>query len=84
MFDFTSGLITAGYAVASLFFLRYWFRSREVLFLAFSGAFLLLAFNQLALVFSGVATEDQSWFYLLRLSAFSIIIAGIWFKNRDR
>ena len=66
MFDFTSGLITAGYAVASLFFLRYWFRSREALFLAFSGAFLLLAFNQLALVFSGVATEVPPNFWTMR------------------
>lgn len=84
MYDFTSGLITAGYAVASVFFLRYWFRSREQLFLAFSGAFLLLALNQLALVFSGVTTEDQTWFYLFRLGAFALIIGGIWAKNRSR
>ena len=84
MYDFVSGLIAGGYLVASLFFLRFWFRSRELLFLTFAGAFVLLAVNQAILVVSGVAAEDRSWLYLLRLAAFSLIIFGIWLKNRQR
>jgi hypothetical protein len=84
MYEFVSGLIAGGYLVASLFFLRFWFRSRETLFLTFAGAFVLLALNQAMLVVSGVAAEDQSWFYLLRLAAFSLILFGIWLKNRQR
>jgi peptidoglycan/LPS O-acetylase OafA/YrhL len=84
MFSFVSGLITAGFGIAGLFFLRYWQRSRDKLFLAFAAAFWLLALNQALLVVSGVAAEDQSWFYLLRLAAFVLIILGIWLKNRRR
>jgi hypothetical protein len=84
MYEFVSGLITSGFAVASLFFLRFWFRSRDRLFLAFAGAFLLLAINQALLVVSGVAAEDQTWLYLIRLAAFSLIVYGIWAKNRPR
>jgi hypothetical protein len=82
MYDFLSGFITCGFAVSGLFFLRYWRRSGEWLFLAFAAAFLLLALNQAALVLSGVAAEDRTWFYLLRLAAFGLIIFGIWAKNR--
>lgn len=84
MYDFVSGLIAGGYLVASLFFLRFWSRSRELLFLTFAGAFVLLAINQAILVVSGVAAEDRSWLYLLRLAAFSLIIFGVWLKNRRR
>lgn len=84
MFEFVSGLITSGFVVAALFFLRFWLRSQDRLFLAFAGAFLLLAINQALLVVSGVAAEDQTWLYLIRLAAFSLIVYGIWFKNQPR
>lgn len=46
MFSFLSGLITAGFLVSGLFFIRFWVRSREPLFLAFAAAFMLLAANR--------------------------------------
>jgi hypothetical protein len=82
MYEFISGLITCGFAVSGLFFLRYWRRSGEWLFLTFAAAFLLLAINQAALVLSGITAEDRTWLYLLRLVAFGLIIVGIWMKNR--
>lgn len=84
MFGFVSGLITAGYLVAALFFMRFWSRSRDGLFLAFAAAFVLLAANQALLVISGIVAEDQTWLYLLRLFAFGLILLGIWRKNRAR
>jgi hypothetical protein len=84
MFDFVSGLIAAGYLVSSLFFLRFWVRTRDVLFLSFAGAFALLAVSQGLLVLSGIEAEDRTWLYLLRLAAFSFILWGIWRKNRSR
>lgn len=84
MLDFLSGLITAGYLVSSLFFLRFWMRTRDLLFLSSAGAFALLAVNQALLVLSGIEAEDRSWLYLLRLAAFSLILWGIWRKNRSR
>ena len=68
--DFLGGAIAMGFAVAALFFLKFWHRTREKLFLAFSGSFLLLAVTQALLTLSGVPTEERSQLYLLRLMAF--------------
>lgn len=82
MFAFVSGLITMGFVVAGLFFLRFWRRTKDWLFVAFAAAFWLLALNQTLLVLSQARIEERSWLYLLRLLAFATIIAAIWFKNR--
>jgi peptidoglycan/LPS O-acetylase OafA/YrhL len=81
MSEFIWGLITMGYLIAGLFFLRFWARTREGLFAAFSAAFWLLALNQGLVAISGVPREEQTWFYLLRLVAFLIIIAAVVAKN---
>lgn len=83
-YTFLSGLITAGYLVAGLFFLRFWRRSRDRLFVCFSAAFVLLAANQALLVIGNVPVEEQSLFYLLRLAAFLLIAVAIVQKNRGR
>jgi hypothetical protein len=84
MFQFTSGLITMGYLVAGLFFLRFWVTTRDQLFGAFALAFWLLALNQGILAVADVPTEERSWIYLLRLAAFSLIILAVVAKNRRR
>lgn len=81
---FLSGAIVLGFIVAGLFFLRFWQRTRDSLFIAFALAFWLLALNQAVLVFSSITGEERSWLYLIRLAAFSIILASIWAKNRKR
>lgn len=78
---FLSGLITMGFLVAGVFFLRFWTRSRDILFLAFAAAFLLLALQQAILALSAIPREEQSWSYLLRLAAFTCIAAVIIYKN---
>ena len=83
VFTFVSGLITMGYLVASAFFLRFWGRTRDRLFAIFAAAFCLLALNQALVALAGLTREEQSWIYLLRLAAFSLIIAGIVFKNME-
>lgn len=82
MFDFISGLITMGFVVSGLFFLRFWVRTRQLLFAAFAAAFWLLAANQALLALSDLPAEERSWLYLLRLAAFVIIIVAIALKNR--
>jgi hypothetical protein len=52
--------------------------------MAFAFAFGLLAANQAIVSLAGVPREDQTWFYLLRLLAFLLIIAAIVQKNVDR
>jgi hypothetical protein len=80
--DFLGGAVAMGFAVAALFFLKFWRRTREGLFLAFAGSFLLLAVTQALLTLSGVPTEERSWLYLLRLMAFLLILGAMWWQNR--
>lgn len=81
---FLAGAIVAGFALAGLFFLKFWRRTRDELFLAFTGAFWLLGLGQALLTFSHVPLEERSWLYLIRLAAFVLILAAIWRKNRAR
>ena len=82
LFDFLSGAITMGFAVAGLFFLRFWRRTGEGLFVAFAFAFWLLGLAQALLTFTDIPVEERSWLYLLRLAAFSLILVSVWIKNR--
>lgn len=82
LFDFLAGAITAGFVVAGFFFLRFWKRTHDSLFLAFAAAFWLLGLGQALLAFTNVPVEERSWLYLLRLAAFSLILVSIWAKNR--
>jgi len=79
-----SGANAFGYGVASVFFLRFWVRSRDQLFLAFSAAFALLGLNQILVAWFGSASDYSAPFYALRLLAFGIIIAAIVRKNVKR
>ena len=38
LIDFLSGAVTMGFVIAGLFFLRFWKRTREGLFIAFAFA----------------------------------------------
>ena len=79
--QFLMGANTLGFLIAALFFLRFWRRTRDGLFLAFSIAFFLLMANQALVALSGVPREEQSWMYLLRLAGFSLLIVAIVAKN---
>lgn len=80
--EFLSGAVTLGYVVAAMFFVHFWRRTRDRLFIAFAAAFALLALNQAAAHFFYVANEPASLVYALRVLAFGIIIAAIVDKNR--
>ncbi len=55
---FLAGMVTAGFLASGLFFARFWVRSRDSFFLAFTAAFWLLALNQM-LVAGGTPTGGQ-------------------------
>jgi hypothetical protein len=82
--DFLAGTIVMGFAVAALMFLKFWRRTREGLFLAFAGSFLLLGTTQALLTLGNFQDEERSWLYLLRLSAFLLILFAMWWQNRRR
>ena len=77
MADFVYGALAAGYLIAGVFFLRFWTRTRERLLLIFALAFWMLALSQTLLGVLDLEREEQSWLYLIRLAAFTLIIAGI-------
>ena len=77
-----AGAIVMGYAVAGLFFARFWRQTRDRLFLIFAIAFWLLGVQRLALALTAEMLESQTAFYLLRLFAFLLILAAIVDKNR--
>ena len=81
MIEFLSGAVTMGYLVAALFFVRFWSKSRDRLFLAFAVAFVLLALNQLLALLLGAADERVAYTYLLRVLGFVLILAAIVDKN---
>ena len=80
---FFAGAISMGFAIAGVFFLRFWRRTRDVLFLVFSAAFWLLAANHAIVALSGTPREEQSPLFLLRLAAFVLIIGAILWKNLE-
>jgi hypothetical protein len=82
--DFLAGAIVMGFLVAALMFLRFWKRTREGLFLAFSGSFLLLGATQGLLTLGNFHDEERSWLYLLRLAAFLLILFAMGWQNRGR
>ena len=82
LYDFLSAAVTFGFVIAGLFFLRFWKRTADRLFLAFAIAFWLLGLTQALLALSNIPVEERSLLYLIRLAAFALILVAIGWKNR--
>jgi len=78
------GGITVGSTVAGLFFLRFWNRTNDRLFLFFSFAFFLLAINRIVMAIDAVSSDEDPVIYLMRLVAYGLIIFAIVDKNRKK
>jgi hypothetical protein len=79
---FLWGAVATACLVAALLFLRYWSMACERLFLYFAFAFLALSLNWVGLAIADPPEETRHYLYILRLVAFSFIIAGVVDKNR--
>ena len=82
LYDFLSGAVAFGFFVCSLFFLRFWRRTSDQLFIAFALAFALLGAGQAIIALANVPTEERGYLYLIRLAAFALILVAIVRKNR--
>ena len=82
MIQFLWGALSTACFVAGLFFLKYWRRSRERLFLIFAAAFWVFSLHWVGLSLVDPTAEKGTFFYLLRFFAFALIIGGIVDKNR--
>jgi hypothetical protein len=81
-YTFISGMVAAGFLVAGLFFIRFWRRTPDGLFMSFALAFWLFGLGQALVALTDIPVEERSWIYLLRLAAFSLILLAIFRKNR--
>ena len=66
---------------SGLFFARFWVRSGDGFFLAFTAAFWLLALNQMLVAMVHQSEVNEVWLYLMRVAAFLLIAVAIVRKN---
>jgi hypothetical protein len=79
--SYLAGAVTLGFLVAAMFFVRFWRRTHDRLFLAFAAAFALLALNQALASHFGAGDELTPFTYLLRVLGFVLILYAIVDKN---
>lgn len=82
MVPFLHGAVSLGCAVLATFFLRFWRQSHDRLFLFFAVAFFVLAADYAMLGLNAGATEWRLPVFIVRVTAFLIILVGILDKNR--
>jgi hypothetical protein len=81
MRGFLFGTNTMGFIVVAVYFLRFWTRTRDLLFLLFSLSFGVQAVAEVAFAFAAVPNESRPEFYWPRMVAYTLILAGIAHKN---
>jgi hypothetical protein len=81
LIEYLSGAVTLGYLIAGVFFLKFWRRTADRLFLAFAAAFMLLSLNQVLVAFIGAGDEQVVYAYALRVLGFAVILVAIVDKN---
>jgi hypothetical protein len=77
---FMEGATALGYACAALFFLRFWRRTGDRLFLLFAIALLIISGNTVVISLWDIPGE-RAYFYLPRLAAFLLLIWAVVDKN---
>jgi hypothetical protein len=79
--SFLSGALMLAFAAIACFFLEYFRRTRDRLFLCFALAFFLLAIERVVLVAVSPRNEINHLVYTVRLAAFVSLAYGIWDRN---
>lgn len=78
---FLLGVIATTSVTAGLFFLKFWRKTRDSLFLAFGASFIIEGLNRCAVLFVQKPNEGSPWIYLVRLLSTLLILAAILRKN---
>jgi hypothetical protein len=83
-YAFLSGMLMTGALVCGLFFLRFWRKTGDRLFLIFASAFGVMSLERILLIITtkDVESDDNVLVLLLRIIAFAMIYYAIWDKNR--
>jgi zinc transporter ZupT len=85
--QFLSGAVMLGFLAIGYFFFRFYKRTRDSLFAVFAASFCVLACERVLLLLTtgGPDTEVHEmrpYVYLVRFTAFMLIIVAFWLKNR--
>lgn len=80
LYTFMGGLLAMGFSVGGFYFLKFWRRTGDRVFLCFGAAFLLFAFGHALGAFLAIP-DNHAWSYLPRLAAFLLIMVAIVTKN---
>lgn len=81
---FLMGAVAMSCLVAALFFFRFYWETKDFLFLMFSISFLVESINRTALGAMRLHGEGDPGIYLIRLLSYLLILAGIISKNLKR
>jgi hypothetical protein len=79
---FVLGAIAMASLAVSLFFVRFYRETRDPIFLFFAAAFGVEAINRTVLAFQAAPNEASPYLYIMRAFAYSLILVGIYRKNR--
>lgn len=82
IYEILSGALMMSCLVTGFFFIRFWKKTYDRLFLIFSFSFFLLALERLVLGYMGTRNEPRPEIYCIRLAAFIMILIAIIDKNR--
>ena len=77
------GAIAMGTLTIGLFFLRFWKKTRDQFFLFFAVAFFIEGLNRALLGLYQGTSENEPFFYWVRLLSFILILIAIIDKNRS-
>jgi hypothetical protein len=81
---FLLGVIVTASLIAGMYFLKFWRRTGDQLFLAFAAAFLIESLNRMFFLFMERPNEGSPIIYTVRLLAFLLILIAIVRKNRGQ
>lgn len=79
---YSLGFVATASLVAALFFLRFWMRTRDFLFLAFAIAFGAEAVTRTIMALKNIPDTNYSWVFVERLLEYLFILFAILRKNR--
>jgi hypothetical protein len=83
MAAFVFGLMAMAYLVVGLFFLSFWWQTKDRLFAYFCAAFWILAVQRIILTAVGETIETPWYMYSMKLLAYLLILSAIIDKNRS-
>lgn len=79
---FLLGVIVTASLTVGAYFLKFWRKTRDVLFLGFAAAFIIESINRLGFLFLEQPSNGTPFVYTVRLFSYLLILAAIVQKNR--